>query len=470
MGARGAHLEPAVRPTRAPQPHNYGVPVSSPSAPRRCVALEVPPGPLGLDVLMPALRAAMDGSGPAIAVLPGSGSAQYRERIRAAVQPGEPVPDGVAVVLATSGSTGDPAGVLLPADSLRAAAVGLAERTRSTVGHRWVAALPLHHAGGLMVAARSIVAGTTPIATASLGGAEPFTVDGFAAATQQAHDASTVDGRPLAVSLVPPMLAILDEAGAPAHRTLDMFDVILVGGAATPQPLLDRLRAAHVNVLTSYGMTEACGGAVFDGRPLAGVDVSVSTDGHLRLCGAQVAIGYRDGRHPERWHNAPDGRRCFTTADVGRVSDDGVVIEGRADDVVQVAGVSVSLSAVRSALQAQPGVAQAEVAALPDDRWGARLVAVIVPTSPWGIQDRPSDARDRPAPREGADLADAVAAALGRAARPREVRVVPSIPMLESGKVDRRALADIVARPPAPPADRAAGDRDAAGDPGGVQP
>ena len=89
------------------------------------------------------------------------------------------------MVAATSGSTGNPAGVLLPASALRAAARGFAERAGQPEGHRWVAALPLHHAGGLMVAVRSVVAGTSPVAMASLGGAAPFTVDAFAAATAE---------------------------------------------------------------------------------------------------------------------------------------------------------------------------------------------------------------------------------------------------------------------------------------------
>ena len=101
---------------------------------RDCVAVPVPPGPAGVDALMPALSAALAGSGPAVAPLPTatSGSAGYRERILRAVQPGEPVPGHVAVVAATSGSTGDPAGVLLPESALRAAAWSAQDRTVPT--------------------------------------------------------------------------------------------------------------------------------------------------------------------------------------------------------------------------------------------------------------------------------------------------------------------------------------------------
>lgn len=380
---------------------------------------------------MPALVAAMDGTGPAVGLLPGSGSVEYRSMMAAAVDPGVPVPAGVAVVAATSGSTGDPAGVLLPASSLRSAAQAFADRSGHPGGHRWVAALPLHHAGGLMVAVRSVVAGTTPVPVTSLGGAEPFSVPAFAAATAQAVERSGDDHRPLAVSLVPAMLALVDAAGTDGWDLLAEYDAVLVGGAAAPRALVDRLLFAGVHVFTSYGMTETCGGAVFDGRPLPGVTVDVEPAGRLVIGGPTVALGYRDGRDPDRWSTGPDGHRRFRTDDLGRVGPDGlVVVAGRADDIVQVSGASVSIGAVRTALEADSAVTLAEVVALPDHQWGARLVAAVV------LAEGPPSARASLA----IDLADLVERSLGRAARPRAVHVVDSLPTLESGKVDRSAV------------------------------
>jgi len=402
---------------------------------RPCAGIELPSGPAGLEALLPALATAMDGTGPAIALLTGSGSTAYRSMISAAVVPEAPVPAEVAVVAATSGSTGNPAGVLLPASALRAAARGFAERAGQPEGHRWVAALPLHHAGGLMVAVRSVVAGTTPVAMASLGGAEPFSVEAFAAATARAVELSARDDRPLAVSLVPPMLAMLDAAGARGWDLLAEYDAVLVGGAATPTTLVDRLLFAGVHVFTSYGMTETSGGAVFDGRPLPGVSVDVEADGRLALRGAQVALGYRDCRESDRWSTDRDGQRRFRTDDLGSVGPDGLVsVEGRVDDVVQVAGASVSAGAVRAVLEADPRVAAAEVVALPDPQWGSLLVAAVVPAGP------------APAPGPGVapaltdELANLVELSLGRAARPRAIHTVDHLPTLESGKVDRRAV------------------------------
>ena len=402
---------------------------------RPCMGVEIPPGPAGLEVLLPALAAAMDGSGPALGLLPGSGSLAYRSMISAAVVPEAPVPAGVAVVAATSGSTGDPAGVLLPGPALRAAARGFAERAGQPEGHRWVAALPLHHAGGLMVAVRSVVAGTAPVALASLGGAAPFSVEAFAEATAHAVELSAQDARPLAVSLVPPMLSMLDAAGADGWDLLAEYDAVLVGGAATPTTLVDRLLFAGVHVFTSYGMTETCGGAVFDGRPLPGVSVDVEPDGRLAIRGAQVALGYRDGREADRWSLGQDGLRRFRTDDLGAVGSDGVVtVEGRADDVVQVAGASVSVGAVRAVLEADPRVAAAEVVALPDAQWGSRLAAAVVPAGPTPAPG------PHGAPTLADDLGDLVEQSLGRAARPRALHIVDALPTLESGKVDRRAV------------------------------
>lgn len=407
-------------------------PSRDPAAPTRpCVAIEIPAGPAGLAALLPPLAAALAGSGPAVALLPGTGSAAYRAAIAAAVRPGDPVPAGVAVVAATSGSTGEPAGVLLPGTALRAAAAGFAALTGRPHGHRWVAALPLHHAGGLMVAVRAVVAGSDPVAVDSLGGAGPFTVAGFAAATAAARARSEADGRPLAVSLVPPMLAALDAAGAAGWDLLAEYDAVLVGGGASPRDLIDRALSMGVHVRRSYGMTETCGGAVFDGWPLDGVTVAAGPDGRLRVCGPQVAVGYRDDRHPERWVEAR-GVRCFLTDDLGEVGPDGSVsVHGRVDDVVQVGGASVSLGAVARVLRTDPRVADAQVVAVPDRAFGASPVAMVVPVAGALTQG------DVPA------LADLVAAALGRAARPRAVALLPALPMLESGKPDRAALAAI---------------------------
>lgn len=417
--------------------------MSAAAATRPCLGLVIPPGPGGLELLVPALGAAIDGSGPALALEPGTGSAQYRSRIRAAVRPGDQVPDDVALVVATSGSTGDPAGVLLPWTALTSATRALGHVVGSPGGHSWVAALPLHHAGGAMVAVRSVVSGSPVTAAPSLGGAQPFTPEGFARATRQAAAAGA--GMPLAVSLVPAMLAALESAGTTGLAALAAYDLVLVGGAAAPAGLLDRMRAAGIRVRASYGMTETSGGAVVDGRPLPGTSVSVAA-GLLQLSGDQVALGYRDGRAPGRWSTVA-GQRAFRTSDLGEISADGTVrVLGRSDDVVQVGGASVSLAAVREALGDDPRVVAAEVVARPDPRWGARVVGFVQPAASGGARSEGGPAVERGPGTLAAGLADAVGLRLGAAARPRPVVVLAELPQLESGKVDRQALSAIADR------------------------
>lgn len=412
---------------------------------RPCVEVAVPPGPSGLEVLLPALSRALDGSGPAIALVPAGAAGRYQEQIRSAVRPGEPVPSGVAVVVSTSGSSGDPTGVLLPGAALLAAAAGFTARV-AVPRHRWVAALPLHHTGGLMVAVRAVATGTEPAPLASLGGAERFTVAEFEAGTAAARAGAVGDRLPLAVSLVPAMLAALEREPGRGIEALTSYDVVLVGGAATPPDLLARLAAAGVRLRRSYGMTETCGGAVLDGLPLAGISVSVATGGRLRLAGPQVASGYRGGRLPGRWGTGADGARWFLTDDVGSVSAAGVVtVLGRADDVVQVGGVSVSTGSVADVLGEDHRVAAAEVVALPDERFGATLVALVVPTSGAGAGGPGAGPAGSGRTPLSEDLADRAADRLGRAGRPRHVRLIEAIPTLESGKPDRRALARLAA-------------------------
>ena len=202
-------------------------------------------------------------------------------------------------------------------------------------------------------------------------------------------------------------------------------------------PLLDRLSSAGVRVITSYGMTETCGGAVFDGRPLPGVQVDAEPDGRLAITGEQVALGYRDGRDPDRWSSSKRmvGAASAPTTSVGSVADGTVVVEGRADDVVQVAGASVSLGAIRAVLRGRSEGVPPRRSSPSRTRSGAvAWWRAIVPAERGAGR-----ARTPPSP---ADLAGPRwRQALGRAARPRDHPPRRrSCPTLESGKVDRVAV------------------------------
>ncbi|MGV1003377.1 MAG: AMP-binding protein [Candidatus Nanopelagicales bacterium] len=387
--------------------------------------LTLPPGPAGLAALLPPLRAALAGTGPAVALLPTERSAAARRAMRLDAA----LPAGSAVLVATSGSTGDPAAVSQSAAALASAAAALASwrsaRDPGAEPPRWLAALPLFSVGGLMSVVRSLAADQNPVAAPWLGGARPFRSADFVAVT-----AELPPGPGWAVSLVPAMLASLacDPAGLSALRR---YRFVLVGGAPLPADLAGGLRAAGVVLIASYGMTETCGGVVFNGIAAPGVAVDVAAQGRLRIAGPMVAAGYRDGRSPECWDHSSTAGNRFLTSDIGTVDGGVVQVLGRCDDIVTVGGVNVSVAAVEALLQSLPAVLAAVVIATPDPTWDYRLNAFLVP-APGASAGLPESA------------AAAVGAALGPPATPRRWELRSSLPTLPGGKVDRPALRDAV--------------------------
>ncbi|WP_203756478.1 o-succinylbenzoate--CoA ligase [Cellulomonas chitinilytica] len=367
------------------------------------------------DALLAALRGALDGTGPALRPVEDRGPAGTS----GAGAPGPLVPRSVAVVVPTSGSTGEPRDVLLSADALRASA-GATERRLSGPG-RWVLALPAHHVAGLQVLVRSVLAGTTPAVLA----AGPFRPPAFVAAT-----GTLPDDLPRYTSLVPTQLVRLldDPAGRDALRR---YDAVLVGGAATAPALLARAREQDVRLVTTYGMTETSGGCVYDSRALDGVQVALDDDGRVLLGGAVLADGYL-GRPDLDAVTFTGDPRVLRTQDLGRLDDGVLTVLGRADDVIVSGGANVAPAPVEAVLAELPGVAEACVVGVPDAEWGQRVVAVLV-LRPGAAAPALDDVRGLVTDR------------VGPASAPRAVVVVPSLPLRGPGKTDRRAVGRLAA-------------------------
>ncbi len=367
---------------------------------RHLTAVPAPADPLAL---LPQLRAALDGTAP-LAVLP-AGPPAAIEVARAVLRPEQPLEDGADLVVVTSGSTGGGRGVLLPAGAVRASA----EATLRRLGGpgAWLLALPVSAVAGLQVLCRSIVGGTVPTVPAS---GEPLAA---AVARMPAGRRYT--------ALVPTQLRRYLDAEPAALRA---FDAVLVGGAATDPGLLSRAREERVAVVTTYGMTETAGGCVYDGEPLDGVRVRV-IDGGIELAGPVLATGYRLDLQGTATAFAGG---WFRTRDAGSLDDAGrLTVHGRLDDVVVTGGVNVAPQAVEAVLRQHPDVADAVVFGRPDDEWGQRVVAAVVP-----------------APGAEPDLAALrpwVAERLGAPAAPRELHRVDAVPTLHTGKPDRRGVA-----------------------------
>jgi O-succinylbenzoic acid--CoA ligase len=388
-------------------------------------ALLLPP-PASAGRLLDALASALDGSGPAILPLdprlprarvtalldalapavvetPG-GIERWRPADPADAGPGSGlVPAGVAVVIATSGSTGEPKGAQLAASALLHSARASLDRIGARAGERWLCPLPTSHVAGLGVLVRSLVSGTTPVVVQRLE-------DGMGpAASGCAH-----------TSLVPTQLRRLLAAGADLAR----FGTILLGGAAAPPRLLAAARAAGARVVTTYGMTETCGGCVYDGVPLAGVSVRTGTDGRIEIAGPVLFSGYR--LRPDLTGQAmADG--WLVSSDIGAVEAGRLSVHGRADELINTGGEKVAPGEVTAALERCPGVREAVVIGEPDPEWGERVTAVVVPDDPAH-------------PPALQALRAAVAQRMPHYAAPRALVLVAEVPLLASGKPDLAAL------------------------------
>ncbi|MBX3094651.1 MAG: AMP-binding protein [Cryobacterium sp.] len=353
-----------------------------------------------------ALASALEGDGPAL--LPVDPSA--------AALPGAPadVNDDVALVVATSGSTGAPKLVALGAAALRASSAA-AHAALGGPG-QWLLALPSHYIAGLNVLARSLDAAIDPIALPE----GPFDPVAFGdAAVRLEHPRRYT-------SLVPVQLArLLDEPAV--HDALRRFDAILVGGQATPSELLDRSRRLGLTVVRTYGSSETAGGCVYDGSPLDDVRVRI-VDGEVWLSGPTLANGYLSGADTDSAFVTEAGVRWYRTGDLGTVTDGILSIVGRIDDQIVSGGTNVSLGAVESVVRRMPRLADAVVVAAPSERWGS--VPVLVTT----------------ADVELALVRTAVKEALGPAAAPARIVRVERIPLLPSGKPDRQALTRLAAQ------------------------
>ena len=309
--------------------------------------------------------------------------------------------DPAPLTVETSGSTGEPKRVVLSRAAMRASA----EATAARLGGpgQWLLNLPPGYVAGLQVLFRSVRAGSDPV----------IQTDDLASAAER------LTGPRRYVSLVPTQLhRVLVDPGE--TKALSTFDAVLIGGASLDPHQREQAQDAGVHIVATYGMSETCGGCVYDGLPLDGVAVKIGTDGRIRIGGPVVFDGY-DGR-PDRTRQVLE-HGWFVTQDRGRIDEDGhLQVLGRVDDMVISGGVNVPANAVAARLRAHPDVRAAEVVGVPDDRWGQRVVAVVV-----GTLDL-----------DGAR--DWVAGQHPRAWAPRNLVHVDALPLLGNGKVDRIAV------------------------------
>jgi O-succinylbenzoic acid--CoA ligase len=317
------------------------------------------------------------------------------------VRSGRPADPGVALIVPTSGSSGRPRLVELTRAAVEAAVASSLRALTADAGDGWVSCLPFAHIGGLLVLLRGV-----------LGGA-PLLFRGPA-------ELEPVAGFPF-VSVVPTQLVRTLDAGVEFRG----YRALLVGGGGMDAALRSRLAAAGAPCVVTYGLTQSCGGVVYDGTPLPGVSVRIDEGGEIQLGGPTLLRGYRDGSAAGL---TADG--WLPTGDAGRLDGDGRLhVHGRLDDLIVTGGENVWPGDVEVALRSHPAVADCAVFGRPDPSWGQRVVAAVVP-------------RDRAVPPTLEELRDHVGALLGRHQAPRELLLVESLPRTALGKLQRGGLGE----------------------------
>ena len=378
----------------------------------RLVALSMPGGPQWLEQLE---RIWSDGD--AVAPIDPAAPEPHRRRLLDALAPevlideagarhqldrGTPIEDGDALVMATSGTTASPKGVVLTHDALEAAAHSSSEALAQGTSCCWLACLPLHHIGGFSVVTR-----------ARASGAGLVIHDGFDA--ERVSAAARVGATHTA--LVATALSRIDPA---------TFEVILLGGSAIPA---DR----PPNCIATYGMTESGAGIVYDGRPLHGVELRIdSADidgiGAIELRSPTLLRCYRDVTDPGG-DDPKDAEGWFRTGDLGSVDPmtGFLTVSGRADDVIITGGEKVWPDAVEALIATHRGVAEVAVIGRPDPQWGHVVTAVVVPT-------------DRLSPPSLEDLRSLVRGSMPAYAAPKAIELTDRLPRSGLGKVSRARL------------------------------
>ena len=326
------------------------------------------------------------------------------------------MPPDTAVVIATSGSTGPPKGVALSAAALRASAASSLARIGARPGQRWLCCLPAFHVAGLQVLVRSLLAGTVPLVTERV---DAEVIAEVTAAAPGAH-----------VSLVPTQLRRLLDAGAPLRE----LGTILLGGAAPPPGLVERGPGGRAPGWSPpTGCRRPAAAACTTGCRWTASGCGSATAGLIRIAGPVLFSGYwpRGGRP---FAAGPPGSEAaaggwFTTSDLGELDAGGrLTVRGRADDVINTGGEKVLPGEVEAVLGTITGVRDVVVVGTPDPEWGELVTAIVVPADPAAPPDLGrlrAGARDR----------------LPGYAAPRGLLLMPEIPLLASGKPDRRRCA-----------------------------
>ena len=296
---------------------------------------------------------------------------------------------GEALVIATSGSTGEPKGVVHTHETLRASAIASADALGLTGNEHWLVCLPVSHIGGFSVITRAEHTGAT-------------------LTLHETFEAPRVEDAARAgcthVSLVPTALRRIDAS---------LFAQILLGGQAAPPQLPS-------NVTVTYGSTETGGGIAYNGHALPGVSLRI-VEGEIQVQSPSLFVRYigdQDSRIVNGW---------FRTGDAGQIIKDRLEVTGRLSDMIISGGENSWPRRLEQLLRGLAHVEDVAVIGVEDPEWGQAVEVYLETTSALS--------RDT--------VRGLVIDHLPHYYVPKKIHCVTKFPRTTIGKVDKAALATL---------------------------
>jgi fatty-acyl-CoA synthase len=347
--------------------------------------------------------------------------------------------DDPAVIMFTSGTTGLPKGVTLTHGNIWWNSVNVDSRLDTRRGDVTLVAAPMFHVGALnSFLTRTLVRGGTAVVRRSF--APAAFLDDLVSLGVNSFFA------------VPAMLAALARVPGVFDADLSSLRAVVVAGAPVPPSLIRQYADHGIRLQQAWGLTETApfathlplertldklGSAgipmphtevrVVD--PVTNLPVGVGERGEVVVRGPNVAAGYWD--NPDETAAAFDDDGWFRSGDIGYLDEDGYLfIVDRSKSMIISGGENVYPAEVERALADLPGLTDVAVVGRQDDEWGETVVAVVSVAD--GTRLTLEDIRDHAATK------------LARYKLPRQLVVVPTVPRNASGKLDKRAVSDIV--------------------------
>ena len=318
----------------------------------------------------------------------------------------ERVPAEIAVVATTSGSTGDAKEVGLSAGAIFASAKATNKFFGASKGQTWSLLLPLTHIAGVNVLVRALELGTIAIEARGVTGKYP--VADYTA-------------------IVPTQLFRAQNGDADLLAHLVSAKSVLVGGAALDPKLREQARAAGINIVESYGMTETCGGCVYDGLPIGDTSVEIHSAGLIKISTSSLATTYLNDM--SGW-SAKLENGYFLTSDLGEIVNGKLTVTGRADDVIITGGENISLSKVEEVIRNTFAGIECVAFAVADQQWGQALhLAIAGSVKP-----------------EVSEINDSLSSQISAAAKIKGAIYLDQLPKSALDKVNRQELASLVLR------------------------